>query len=100
MSPSRVHSQPSPRSAHGSWIMHVHSHDALADPRALRVPQYAGSGADILCAVSAAGCDPGRRAGCADSALAARALFVADREAPITQFCDAPRPPPRCRDIG
>ena len=32
MSPSRVRSQPSPRSAHGSWMMHVHPHDALADP--------------------------------------------------------------------
>ena len=32
MSPSRVRSQPSPRSAHGAWMMHVHPHDALADP--------------------------------------------------------------------
>ena len=32
MSPSRVHSQASPRSAHGSWTMHVHPHDALGDP--------------------------------------------------------------------
>src|SRR5689334_11763693 len=26
--PKRVRSQPSPRSAHGSWMMHVHPHDA------------------------------------------------------------------------
>ena len=32
MSPSRVRSQSSPRLAHGSWMMHVHPHDALADP--------------------------------------------------------------------
>jgi hypothetical protein len=32
MSPNRVRSQPSPRSAHGTWMMHVHPHDALADP--------------------------------------------------------------------
>ena len=32
MSPSRVRSQPSPRSAHGFWIRHVRRHDALADP--------------------------------------------------------------------
>ena len=32
MSPSRVRSQPSPRSAHGSWMTHVRPHDALADP--------------------------------------------------------------------
>src|SRR5690349_10969348 len=29
--PKRVRSQLSPRSAHGSWMMHVHPHDALAD---------------------------------------------------------------------
>ena len=32
MSPNRVRSQPSPRSAHGSWMMHVHQHDVPADP--------------------------------------------------------------------
>ena len=32
MTPSRVRSQPSPRSAYGSWMMHVHPHDAFADP--------------------------------------------------------------------
>jgi hypothetical protein len=32
MSPSRVRSQPSPRSAHRSWLINVHPHDALADP--------------------------------------------------------------------
>ena len=32
MSPSRAHSQPSPKSAHGTWTTHVHPHDALADP--------------------------------------------------------------------
>ncbi len=32
MSPSRVRSQPSPRSALASWMMHVHPHDALVDP--------------------------------------------------------------------
>ena len=32
MRPSRVRSQPSPRSAHGSWMMHGHPHNALADP--------------------------------------------------------------------
>ena len=32
MSPSRVRSHPSLRSAHGSWMMHVHPHNALADP--------------------------------------------------------------------
>jgi hypothetical protein len=32
MSPSRAHSQPSPKSAHGTWTMHVDRHDALADP--------------------------------------------------------------------
>ncbi len=31
MSPSRVRSQPSPRSAHGTLMMHVHPHAALAD---------------------------------------------------------------------
>jgi hypothetical protein len=32
MSPSRAHSQPSQKSAHGTWTTHVHLHDALADP--------------------------------------------------------------------
>ncbi len=32
MSPNRVRSQPSPRSAHGFWMMYVHPHDALAGP--------------------------------------------------------------------
>ena len=32
MSPSRVRSQLSPRSAHGSWTMQAHPYDALADP--------------------------------------------------------------------
>jgi hypothetical protein len=32
MSPSRVRSQPSPKSAYGTWTTHVHPHDALADP--------------------------------------------------------------------
>ncbi len=32
MSPSRVRSQPSPRSAHGTWTAHVHPDDAPADP--------------------------------------------------------------------
>jgi hypothetical protein len=32
MSPRRVRPQASPKSAHGSWMMHVHPHDALADP--------------------------------------------------------------------
>jgi len=32
MNSSWVRSQPSPRSGHGSWIMHLHPHDALADP--------------------------------------------------------------------
>ena len=32
MSPSWIHSQPSPGSAHGSWMMHVHPHAALEDP--------------------------------------------------------------------
>ena len=32
MTPSRVRSQPSPRSAHGSWMMNVHPHDGFADP--------------------------------------------------------------------
>jgi hypothetical protein len=31
MSPSRFRAQPLPRSAHGSWMTHVHPHDALAD---------------------------------------------------------------------
>jgi hypothetical protein len=31
MSPSRIHAQPSPRSAHGSWMTHLHPLDALAD---------------------------------------------------------------------
>ena len=38
MSPSRIHSQPSPRSAHGFWIKHLHEHDALPDPLPLTVP--------------------------------------------------------------
>jgi hypothetical protein len=38
MNPSRVRSQPSPRSAHGPWMKHVNPHDALADapPLAMR----------------------------------------------------------------
>ena len=32
MNPNRAHSQPSPKSAHGTWTTHVHPHDALADP--------------------------------------------------------------------
>ena len=32
MSPSRVRTQPSPRSAHGSWMTHVQPQDALTDP--------------------------------------------------------------------
>ena len=31
MNPSRVRSLPSPRSAHGPWMKHVHPHDAFAD---------------------------------------------------------------------
>ncbi len=38
MSPSRVGSQPSPRSAHGTWTTHVRAHDAVADPLPLTVP--------------------------------------------------------------
>ena len=32
MSPSRVRSQPSPRSAHGFWMGQLREHDALVDP--------------------------------------------------------------------
>ena len=38
MNPSWVRSQPSPRSAHASWMMHVHPHDALADPLSFGMP--------------------------------------------------------------
>ena len=38
MSPSRVRSQPSPRSAHGFWIRHVRRHDALVDRLPFMVP--------------------------------------------------------------
>ena len=31
MNSNRVRSQPSPRSAHGPWMKHVNSNDALAD---------------------------------------------------------------------
>ena len=36
MSPSRVRSQPSPRSAHGSWMMHVHRARCACGPAAVR----------------------------------------------------------------
>ena len=38
MSPNRVRSQPSPRSAHGSWIKQLREHYALVDPLPLTVP--------------------------------------------------------------
>ena len=38
MNPSRARYTPSPRSAHGSWMMHVHPHDALADPLPFGMP--------------------------------------------------------------
>ena len=38
MSPSRVRSQPSPRSAHGFWMRHVRRHDALVDRLPFMMP--------------------------------------------------------------
>ena len=38
MSPSRVRSQPSPRSAHRCWPKQMREHDALVDRLSLPVP--------------------------------------------------------------
>jgi DNA-binding MarR family transcriptional regulator len=47
MSPSRIHAQPSPRSAHGSWMTHVHPHDLLADTLRREMPDIDDAGVEL-----------------------------------------------------